>query len=134
MVLQLKPKHAAFRINCKIQSQMLSQDTGYLCYLVFKLSEKCVGLHCPVVVRDLVRQNKNEAGIIYFRFPSPWNLHENNSVPEEREDGWMEVKVWKFNSHHQSKNDCIPVNLKLITYEGTMSDLIVGGLELRPIE
>ncbi|KAM0065844.1 putative protein kinase RLK-Pelle-L-LEC family [Helianthus debilis subsp. tardiflorus] len=127
------PSHHLFRINFKIQSQMLSQDTEYTCYLVFKLSRKCVGLHCPVIVRDLVRENNNEAKIIYFRSPRPWNIHENISIPIQREDEWMEVKVWKFNSNHQLKNDCIPVNLKFITYEGTMSGLIVCGLEFRPI-
>ncbi|KAI3677336.1 hypothetical protein L1987_86961 [Smallanthus sonchifolius] len=127
------PPQQVFRINCKIQSQMLSQDTQYLCYLVFKLSEKCGGLHCPVIVRDLVRQNKNEAEIIYFRSPSAWNVHENISFPEQMEEGWMAVKVWKFNSKHQLKNDCIHVNLKLVTYEGSMSGLIVCGLEFRPM-
>lgn len=85
------------------------------------------------IVRDLVRRNKKPAEIINFRSPSPWNLHENNSVPKRREDGWMEVKVWKFNSSHQLKNDCISVNLKLVAYEGTMSGLIVCGMEIRPM-
>ena len=129
-VIELLPQHV-FRIKCKIQGQMLSHDTEYLCYLVFKLSEKCGGMHCPVIVRDLVRRNNKEAEIIYFRSPSPWNLHENNSVPQQRKDGWMEVKVWKFNSNHQLREDCIQVNLKLVTYEGTMSGLIVCGLEFR---
>ncbi|KAJ0551340.1 putative phloem protein [Helianthus annuus] len=127
------PRQHKFRIKCKIQSQMLSHDTVYSCYLVYKLSENCVGLHCPLIVRDLVRQNKNEAQIVYIRTPSPWNIHENISVPKQREDGCIEVQVWKFNSKLQLINDCIPVNLKLITYEGTMSGLIVCGLEFRPI-
>ncbi|MFS7990919.1 putative protein kinase RLK-Pelle-CrRLK1L-1 family [Helianthus anomalus] len=130
-VIELLPQQV-FRINCKIQSQMLSQDTEYVCYLVFKLSEKCGGLHCPVKVRDLLCRNNKEAEIVYFRTPSPWNSHENNSVPEQREDGWMEVKVWKFNSN-QLKNGSIRVNLKLITYEGTMSGLVLCGLEFRPM-
>ncbi|CAI9260025.1 unnamed protein product [Lactuca saligna] len=49
-----------FRINCKITSQMLSPDTEYACYLVFKLSDKCRGLHCPVKVRDLLHRNNKE--------------------------------------------------------------------------
>ncbi|XP_076950040.1 uncharacterized protein LOC143622920 [Bidens hawaiensis] len=131
-VIELLPRQV-FRNNCKIQSQMLSQDAEYLCYLVFKLSEKCHGLHCPVKVRNLLHRNNKQAEIIYIRSPEAWNLHENNSVPEQREDGWMEVKVWKFNSSHQLKNDCIPVNLKLIAYEGTMYGLILCGLEFWPM-
>ncbi|KAD3337408.1 hypothetical protein E3N88_32928 [Mikania micrantha] len=41
-----------FRIKCKIETQKLSPDTDYACYLVFKLSQKCHGLRCPVKVRD----------------------------------------------------------------------------------
>lgn len=130
-MIELLPQHV-FRINYKIQRQMLSQDTEYLCCLVFKLSEKCVGLHCPVMVRDLIRRNNKEAEVIYFRSPSPWNLHKNNSVPEQREDGWKEVKVWKFNSG-QLEYGHIHLNLKLMSYEGTMSGLIICGLEFRPM-
>nr|GFC34959.1 serine/threonine-protein kinase, active site protein [Tanacetum cinerariifolium] len=41
-----------FRIKCKIESLLLSSDTKYKCYLVYKISEKCRGLHYPVRVRD----------------------------------------------------------------------------------
>ncbi|KAK9057851.1 hypothetical protein SSX86_022689 [Deinandra increscens subsp. villosa] len=129
-VIEVVPQQV-FRIKLKIPSQMLSPDTKYACYLVFKLTEKCHGLHCPVKVRDLLHRNNKEVDIIYFRSPCPWNLHRSHSVPEQREDGWMEVKVWKVNSSHQLRNDYIPVNLKLITYEGTMSGLVVCGLEFR---
>lgn len=132
-VIELLPQ-PVFRINCTIESQMLSQDTEYACYLVFKLSEKCQGLHCPVEVRDLLHRENKEAEIIYFKSPSrPWNIHDITRVPEQREDGWMEVNVWKFNSQQEIKNNCIPVKLKFISYEGTVSGLIVCGLEFRPM-
>ncbi|KAJ0638968.1 putative phloem protein [Helianthus annuus] len=130
-----------FRIKCKIESQILSPDTDYKCYLIFKLSEKCRGLHCPVKVRGLHRpakvegqlqQSNKETKALYFRTPHVWNIHDINQVPKQREDGWMEVNVWKFNSKDQLRNDCIHLNLKLISYEGTMSGLIVCGLEFRP--
>ncbi|CAI9298662.1 unnamed protein product [Lactuca saligna] len=131
-VIELLPQQV-FRINCTIKSQMLSQDTEYACYLVYKLSEKCHGLHCPVKVRDLLHRNNKEVGIVYFRSPSPWNLHESNHAPEQRADGLMEVKIWKFNLNHEvTKNDRFRVNLKLISYEGTLSGFIVCGLEFRP--
>lgn len=122
-------------IKCKIECQMLSPDTNYVCYLVFNLSEKCCGLHCPVKVRDQLHWKIKESGILYFRSPSPWNLHDDtyNRIPKKREDGWMEVNVWKFNSNDGIRRDCIPINLKLISYEGTMAGLIVCGLEIRPM-
>ncbi|PWA96206.1 serine/threonine-protein kinase, active site protein [Artemisia annua] len=131
-VIELLPRQV-FSLKCKIQSQMLLPDTDYMCYLMFKLSEKCHGLHCPVKVKDVLHWKNKEMGILYFRTPSPWNVNDNNRVPEKREDGWMEVIVWKFNSTSDLRKDYIPMHLKLIAYEGTMSGLIVGGLEIRPV-
>ncbi|KAJ0736020.1 putative protein kinase RLK-Pelle-LRR-I-1 family [Helianthus annuus] len=120
-------------IKCKIKSQMLSANTQYACYLVFKLSEKCCGLHGPVIVRDLFHWRSKETGVIYFRYPKPWNVRDIDWVPRQRKDGWMEVIMWKFNSNYELKNDHLFVNLKLITYQGTMSGLIVRGIKFRPI-
>ncbi|GKC04450.1 kinase-like domain, phloem protein 2-like protein, partial [Tanacetum coccineum] len=131
-VIELLPQQV-FSIKCKIESQTLLPVTDYMCYLVFKLSEKCHGLHCPVKVRDVLHWKNKEIRILYFRTPSPWNIHNNNRVPKKREDGWMEVIVWKFNSTSELRNDYVPMHLKLMAYEGTMSGLIVGGLEIRPM-
>ncbi|KAF5768581.1 putative phloem protein [Helianthus annuus] len=122
-----------FRIKCKIDSKMLLQDTEHSCYLVFKLSEKCSGLHCPVIVRDLRQQKNKQIEVVYFRSPKPWNVDDVNRIPQEREDGWMEVCVWKFKSNNELQNDCISINLKFVNYEGMMSGLIVCGLEFRPM-
>ncbi|KAD3337693.1 hypothetical protein E3N88_33213 [Mikania micrantha] len=97
-VVELLPQQV-FRIKYKIESHMLSPFTEYTCYLVFKVSEKCQGLHCPVKVRDLFFRKNQENRIIYFRFPAPLNLHDGFWVPEQRKDGWMEVMIWKFNSN-----------------------------------
>ncbi|KAL8263412.1 hypothetical protein R6Q59_024761 [Mikania micrantha] len=130
-VIELQPQLTFLRISCMIKSQMLSQDTEYVCYLVFKLSRKCRGLRCPVEIRDLLHENKAPK-IVYFRSPRPWNvIHHITWLPKQRKDGWMEVNVWNFNSN-QLKNDCVLVNLKLISYEGCMSGLTVCGLEVRP--
>ncbi|KAL8199927.1 hypothetical protein R6Q57_013495 [Mikania cordata] len=124
-------RHQVFRIRCKIQRQMLSANTNNLCYLVFKLSQKCCGLHGPVIVRDLFHQK--ETRILYFRSPNPSKIHDSDWIPEKREDGWLEVIPWIFNSDYELKSDHLFVNLKLVTYEGTMAGLIVRGIEFRPI-
>ncbi|XP_023761496.1 uncharacterized protein LOC111909939 [Lactuca sativa] len=124
-------RQQVFRIKCKIESQMLSPDTEYTCYLVFKLSEKCHGLYCPVIVRNLLNRKIKEKGIVYFRSPSPCNVNDTDRVPKEREDGWMEVNVWKFNSSNGIRDDCVFINLKLICYEGTMSGLSISSIEFR---
>ncbi|KAL4582455.1 hypothetical protein LXL04_007005 [Taraxacum kok-saghyz] len=130
--IELLPQQV-YRIHCMINGAWLSEDTDYMCYLVFKISGKSSGLHCPVKVRDLLHRKKKEDEIIYFTCPTPWNLHDPNQAPKQREDGWMEVKVWKLNSKHGLKNDHLHVNLKLISYQGTMSGLIISGLEFRAI-
>ncbi|KAM0038585.1 putative protein kinase RLK-Pelle-CR4L family [Helianthus debilis subsp. tardiflorus] len=103
-----------FRIKCKIDSKKLLQDTEYSCHLVFKLSEKCSGFHCPVIVRDLRQQKNKQIEVLYFKSPKPWNIDDVNRIPQEREDGWMEVCVWKFKSNNELQNDCISINLKFV--------------------
>lgn len=94
-----------------------------LCSSIQKIVMGCI------VLRDRCCWSNKETKIIYFRSPNQWNLHDTDRVPKEGEDGWMEVIVWRFNSYC----DNVHVNLKLKTYEGSMSGLIVYGLEFRPI-
>ncbi|MFS7925250.1 putative protein kinase RLK-Pelle-CR4L family [Helianthus anomalus] len=129
-VIEVLSTHV-FRIKCKIKSKMFLENTEYSCHLVFKLSEKRCGLHCPVIIRDLHQRRNKHSEVVYFRSPSPWNKDDVNRVPQEREDGWMEVYVWKFKSNHKLQN--MSMNLKFVTYEGTMSGLIICGLEFRPV-
>ncbi|XP_076910958.1 F-box protein At2g02240-like [Bidens hawaiensis] len=131
-VLELLPQQI-FRISCTIKGQMLSRDANYVCYLVFKLSENCNEMHGPVEVRDLLQKNKVPE-FVYFRTPSPWNMHNITQIPKQRRDRWMEVKVGKFKTNRELENDCVSVNLKFVSYEGTLSGLIVCGLEFRPMQ
>ncbi|KAJ0860829.1 putative protein kinase RLK-Pelle-CR4L family [Helianthus annuus] len=131
-VIEVLSTHV-FRIKCKIKSKMLLENTEYSCHLVFKLSEKRCGLHCPVIVRDLHQRKNKQSEVVYFRSPRPWNVDAVSRIPQEREDGWMQVSVWKFKTNHKLQNDGISMNLKFITYEGTMSGLIICGLEFRPV-
>ncbi|GKA88565.1 kinase-like domain, phloem protein 2-like protein, partial [Tanacetum coccineum] len=78
-VMELLPQQV-FRIKYKIESEKLSPFTEYMCYLVFKLSEKCRELHCPVKVRDLLHRRNKETKTLYFRTPAPFNRHDANFV------------------------------------------------------
>ncbi|XP_071719037.1 uncharacterized protein [Rutidosis leptorrhynchoides] len=131
-VIELLPQQV-FRIKYRIESRMLSPFTEYACCLVFKLSENCRGLHCPIKVQDLLNRRNKERKIIYFRSPSASNLHDANWIPKQRNDGWMEVIIWTFNSKYKLGNNVIRMNLKLITYEENMAGLIICGLNFRPI-
>ncbi|GJU15207.1 kinase-like domain, phloem protein 2-like protein [Tanacetum coccineum] len=131
-VIELLPQQV-FHLNCTIKSQMLSRDTEYVSYLVFKLSETGQGLHCPVKVRDVLHKENNETEFVYFITPSALNINGNTRIPEHREDGWMEIQMWKFNSTHEFKDDSLSIDMKFTCLEGIMSGLIVGGLEFRPM-
>ncbi|GKB65961.1 kinase-like domain, phloem protein 2-like protein [Tanacetum coccineum] len=90
--------HFTSKPSAHSRSLMLSADTEYVCYLVFKLSEEYQGLHNPVRARDLLHRENKEAEFFYFINPSPLNINDITRVPQEREDGWTEIQVWKFNS------------------------------------
>ncbi|KAI3792905.1 hypothetical protein L2E82_06798 [Cichorium intybus] len=121
-----------FRIKCDIEIKLLSSETTYACFLVFMLSEKCQRFKCPVKARDLLPYRKERTKIISFTSPSIVNLDKIKWIPKQREDGWMEVIVWEtgFDAHN---DDSIPMDLKLISFEGTMLGLMVCGIEFRPI-
>ncbi|KAL7600060.1 hypothetical protein Lser_V15G21996 [Lactuca serriola] len=125
--------HQDFRIKCDIETKMLSSDTAYACFLVFKLSKRCRGLQCPVKACDLVPNRKQRTKIISFRHPSTVNLDKIKWIPEQREDGWMEVIVWETNVDNKHNDEYVPVDLKLTCFEGNMSGLIVYGMDFRPI-
>ncbi|PWA48432.1 protein kinase-like domain, Concanavalin A-like lectin/glucanase domain protein [Artemisia annua] len=97
------------------------------------LSEKCQGLHCPVKVQDVLHKENNEAEFVYFITPSPLNTNDITRVPKQREDGWMEIQLWKFSSTHAFKDDSLSMSMKFTSHEGPMSGLIVCGLEFRPM-
>ncbi|PWA72085.1 phloem protein 2-like protein [Artemisia annua] len=130
-VTELLPQ-PVFYISCTIESQMLTPDTNYVCYIVFKISKICEGLHSPVKVRDLHHQENNETEFFYFITPSPLNINDITQAPKQREDGWMEIQLWKFNSAHELENDSHSINMKFTSQEGTMSGLIY--LDIHDIE
>ncbi|GJV56059.1 kinase-like domain, phloem protein 2-like protein [Tanacetum coccineum] len=97
-----------------------------------QVSEKCQGLHCPVKVQDVLHKENTEAEFVYFMTPSSLNINGITRVPKQREDGWMEIQVWKFNSAHEFKDGSLSIDMKFTSHEGIMSGLIVCGLEFRP--
>ncbi|GKA12279.1 zinc finger, CCHC-type containing protein [Tanacetum coccineum] len=64
---------------------------------------------------------------------APVDLYRDKRVPDRREDGWMEVRVWEFVYNNEIKDNYIPMELKLACLGGTMSGLIICGVEFRPL-
>ncbi|KAI3506193.1 hypothetical protein L1887_28549 [Cichorium endivia] len=120
--------HQDLRIKCDIETQMLSSNTTYACYLVFKLSKDCRGLKCPVKARDLLPNRKERTNIISFTYPSTVNLDKIKWVPEQRKDGWMEVMVWETMFDNTNNDEYIPMDLKLSCFEGNMYGPILDSI------
>ncbi|GJU78769.1 phloem protein 2-like protein [Tanacetum coccineum] len=85
-------RHQAFRIKCDTEIKTLSPDIAYACYLVFQIPDNCEG-------------------------PARYKR-----VPDRREDGWMEVRVWEFFYNNEIKENYIPIELKLACLGGTMGN------------
>ncbi|GJX80789.1 phloem protein 2-like protein, partial [Tanacetum coccineum] len=127
------PRHQAFSIKCDIETQMLSPDTAYACYLLFQLPDNYMGLKCPVEARDLLKKSNKESTIIYLIAPRPVDLYKDKRIPDHREDGWMEVIVWEFVYNNKHRDNYIPMKLNLVSHGGTMSGLVICGIEFRPL-
>ncbi|GJZ47743.1 phloem protein 2-like protein, partial [Tanacetum coccineum] len=114
--------HQAFSIKCDIETQMLSPDTAYACFLVFQLPENSEGLMCPVKAWDLLNKNNKDTTIIYLKAPGPVDLYRDKRVPENREDGWMEVRVWEFIYNNEIKDNYIPIELNQACNSGNITN------------
>ncbi|MFS7923120.1 putative phloem protein [Helianthus anomalus] len=106
------------RIVCKIKSQILSPETTYACYLVYKIPPENTsgGIEFPLKVKDANfhdesdREDFDNFPSIYLLSPqipvirprvdqkshNPLNRPKLKGVPRQRDDGWMEVQVCEF--------------------------------------
>ncbi|GKE71276.1 kinase-like domain, phloem protein 2-like protein, partial [Tanacetum coccineum] len=77
--------------------------------------------------------NANNFTLIPSSQSSPLNIHDITRIPKRREDGWMEIQVWKFNSTLEFKDDSLSILMNFESLDGNMSGLIVCGLEFWPV-
>ncbi|CAN6252856.1 unnamed protein product [Urochloa humidicola] len=139
-------------IRGKIHSKMLSQDTTYASYIVFRLADKSYGLDLPSQEASItIAGSTTTRGVCLQR----GILHENNEdcaglrgpfgrryhracgahlvFPKRRTDGWMELKLGEF---YVKDCDTGEVCMNLMETKGGKSKagLIVQGIEIRPKE
>ncbi|KAJ0872849.1 putative protein kinase RLK-Pelle-CrRLK1L-1 family [Helianthus annuus] len=134
-----------FSIVCEIQSQLVSSQTTYASYLVYKLPEDQSEFEAPMVVKDGEYIDDYYWYIYLVRPQTPVirpkadeNTHnplyrpEIKGLPRQRNDGWMEVQIWEFRT--TSTTEKIPMCLILSDKGGKkFSGLIIQGIEFRPI-
>ncbi|PWA81486.1 phloem protein 2-like protein [Artemisia annua] len=120
------------KINCK-KCHMLPAKA------VINKSPDAKFIKCPSSTmsrfEEVVELQRHQAFSINYNIKtkmlSPDTAYAYKRVPDHREDGWMEVRVWEFDNNNEIKD--IPMELKLSCLGGTMSGLTVSGIEFRPL-
>jgi len=138
-----------FELVNEIKPKMLSADTAYASYLVYKLPKVQSTFEAPLCVRE--KDGYMRYGwYVYFVSPpntpvigqkfdenryNPLNRHKLSALPRQRSDGWMEVKAWAFQTWRTWENPkTVSMHLRF-EHPGNkdLSGLIIHGIELRPI-
>ncbi|KAM3223769.1 hypothetical protein ACQJBY_057254 [Aegilops geniculata] len=147
-----------FEIHGKIHSKMLSQDTTYAAYMVFKMADYYYGLNFPVQeasvssgATNLTREVCLQAGEAdenthydegddeeeedvdeYYRSLSNRRVvHEENvALPQRRADGWMELELGEFFNEGGDDGE-VSISLTETKSGKWKSGLIVQGIEIR---
>ncbi|KAK9050803.1 hypothetical protein SSX86_030228 [Deinandra increscens subsp. villosa] len=134
-----------FDIFCKFRSKLLSPQTTYGTYLVYKLPEGYKNVKPPpvqVVDRD---SHPKEVYSVLLDIPQapviscnaknksfdPSNRLKLKGLPKRRRDGWMEVQVHEFQTRPTIK--MISTHLGLSSYDMGLKGITVQCLEFRPI-
>ncbi|GJT12093.1 kinase-like domain, phloem protein 2-like protein [Tanacetum coccineum] len=136
-----------FDIQKKIKFDVVSPETTYAIYLIYKLPQhqsKFPGLlqisRYPEY-RYIYLVSPPETPIIGQKLDE--NTHKYNplnrpiqdySPRQRRSDGWMDVKVWQFQTRSSPSTETINIDIWLRTPDGADIDrLIIESIELRPI-
>lgn len=128
-------------IGCSIASRMLSDNTIYAAYLVFKMADDVYGLDSPLQeawiyvggtsssrpVRLQSDVNNEEDVVIGGDEEAPQVVQ----VPRGRADGWMELEIGEFYTE-QGDDGEVRARLKETNGGNWKRGLIVQGIEFRP--
>ncbi|CAH1436326.1 unnamed protein product [Lactuca virosa] len=116
-------------IQGKIASEMLSQKTTYVAYLVFRTTRDTRGLAVPAKTKVSFGGIEIESENVYLRRPQ--FQQENYVFPCLRNDGWMEMKLGEFECNEGDDGE-VEMAFEEVTQRNWKSGLIVEGIELRP--
>ncbi|MFS7982386.1 putative protein kinase RLK-Pelle-LRR-I-1 family [Helianthus anomalus] len=130
-----------FKIHITINPQLVSSQTTYGTYLVYKLPRDQSRYEAPIEVMD--EELSEATWYIYLVTPQfpvirtnayqyTRNPSNKKGFPEHRDDGWMEVQVYEFKT--DTTSDMIHFSLKLtFCASKPLRGLIIEGLEYRPV-
>lgn len=118
-------------VNGEIDTSLLSTDTWYATYLVYKLTPDTYGFeydHAKVSMRLHENQTVSQPKRVLLSASQRQTLPD---VPKHRQDGWLEIELGDFyNKEGQEGN----LGMKVMGENGTSwkSGLIIQGIEIRP--
>ena len=117
-------------VTAKVETRILSPQTTYMAYFIFKLAESKYGFENRVQLRVDLEGRENGEGLSVI-LDSPQNIAD--VMPQDRGDGWKEAEMGEFFNEHGEDGPvlCSVKEIVLDKYR-TKSGLIVEGIELRP--
>ncbi|KAJ4956851.1 hypothetical protein NE237_013634 [Protea cynaroides] len=125
-------------IRGRMKTRLLSPNTTYVAYLVFKLTDNAYGFgnaHPVEVSVKLVggdRAEQGEVKLVYLNKPEETEADSRpEGVPKERKDGWMEIKMGEF-FNERDEDRMVEMSLMEVDDYNWKSGLIIQGIELRP--
>lgn len=140
-------------ISGKIDTQLLSPNTNYAAYFVFKFNRQnygfenlpvevslgfgCRGGGAHTVFMDPDGKIREQIQLIQqkhahlVRIVREKKLDIARQLPSEREDGWMEVEMGQFFRGSDGSGD-VSVKLMEVKKLNPKSGLVIQGIEFRP--
>ncbi|BAF10394.2 Os02g0812600 [Oryza sativa Japonica Group] len=124
-------------IHGKILSKMLSRNTNYAAYLVYRIADRSYGLDFPFQEASVsiggsttTRQVGSVERRLKRRCSHALVLAEDIEHPQKRSDGWMELKLGEL---YNEEGDDGEVCISFRETEGHWKrGLVVQGIEIRP--
>ncbi|KAD5960444.1 hypothetical protein E3N88_11916 [Mikania micrantha] len=111
-------------IHGKIASVMLSPNTLYGTYLVYRISNQSWGLSSPGKTLVSFREVRNEISNVCLQHPM-----ERVALRNDGWSGWMEIELGEF---YYDDGDESEIEMKFQEHHEYKGGLIVEGIEIRP--
>lgn len=146
-------------IKGKIKTSILSPDTNYVAYLIFKMAEAAYGFCSPaevvvktaggktetqkayldpgeghsrsyqIIQRRVRLLSRNRASMTVTR--PAMNRGRDGKLPNPRGDGWMEVEIGEFFTRRDEEGE-VEMSVLEVNAGNWKGGLVVEGIEIRP--
>ncbi|XP_030933937.1 F-box protein At2g02240-like [Quercus lobata] len=112
----------------KMSTSMLSPNTNYAAYLVYKLTEGAYGFDR---IPPTVSVGTTEEGEVCKQTVFLGQRQQHTSPPSQRKDGWLEIKLGEY-FNEEGKDYELQIRLLEGDSRQWKRGLIVEGIEIRP--